>query len=683
MVVLSSMRRLLLFLIPLLIIAGCATPQDSPEEQVDRDAGDVASASSSVDVVPDEIGLTLINPVDTERITRPELILSALAEEGELVALEVALVSGPYVVGVSDSELEIVDLAEIPRAERAYRLPLSQESVSVSLPRGLVDGATYVFEVRGELEDGRMTEATLVETELDLRLPLPEISSLRRTVDSTPLLEVDPEYEGEAFRFSVFEQGARVAEVATTAHSVSIDRTLAAGTYQVSAQAISSEGFLTRSGSWAELEVLEDAAPLAVWPVDTATLGSRVGFSWEPLGGAAAYEVRFRSEGSTSWQPLNEVAESYAAVPVLLQTGSEYEWQVRARNDEGRWYSWSRTAGFSVGDFELGFLPVIPRGESVTFRQGFEAGSSDEQPVREITLTHGFEMTVHPLTNSEVLQLIEFGVRVGWFEVDPTGVWIRTGNEEIPVLGLIEMDYGEQFGLAFEEGSIVLVEGYENHPAVGVSWAGARAFSWLLSAAEGRAAFVDPNGVLSAPVRVSVAEGAYRLPTEAEWEFAARGQSERLLPWGGALTGRAANYFRSGDPFEDFVEPFTASGGPTAPVGFYDGAVRDGLRTIDNASPFGIRDLVGNVWEWTLDRYDPDYYTTGQNVDPSGPAEAFVGNDSGPAFVASALDPDQRAVRGTAWNSRATDVRLTNRGRYSQTGRSYSIGVRLIRLLSP
>ena len=93
--------------------------------------------------------------------------------------------------------------------------------------------------------------------------------------------------------------------------------------------------------------------------------------------------------------------------------------------------------------------------------------------------------------------------------------------------------------------------------------------------------------------------------------------------------------------------------------------------------------MVGNVWEWTADRYDPRYYAESPEVDPTGPLSTEFSRGNEPIVLAVALDSNLRSVRGTAWNTRAPDVRLTNRGRYSEDGRSYSIGVRLVRTPLP
>ena len=250
-------------------------------------------------------------------------------------------------------------------------------------------------------------------------------------------------------------------------------------------------------------------------------------------------------------------------------------------------------------------IALIPAGE---FQMGRKDGRSDEKPVHTVYID-AFYMDVYEVTNAQYKKF-----------VDATPQWRK---DRIP------SSYHDGDYLRHWSGNSY-PSGRGNHPVAYVSWYGAMAYA---------------------------AWAGKRLPTEAEWEKAARGGLVgQKYPWGDSIDSSKANYGR----------PWRGQTIPTTPVGSYA------------PNGYGLYDMAGNVWEWCLDAYDGDFYKNSPRRNPIAGADNVTHITNNFTSI-----KNNRVLRGGSWTYLPLYLRVATRLRSDPSYSYVNYGFRCARSVNP
>jgi formylglycine-generating enzyme len=257
-----------------------------------------------------------------------------------------------------------------------------------------------------------------------------------------------------------------------------------------------------------------------------------------------------------------------------------------------------------------------------TFQMGSDDGGSDEKPVHSVTVSD-FYLGKYEVTVAEFRAFVEAtGHKTDAEKEDGSYTWDGATWEK---------KSGINWRLDTEGKTAI-----DNHPVIHVSWNDATAYCQWMSKKTGQ---------------------TFRLPTEAEWEYAAgNGSRHTKYSWGnGDPSGKKGGNVRDetsqqlfswGSIFEGYTDGYAR----TAPVGLYD------------PNDFGLYDMTGNVWEWCSDWYSSDYYNNSPSNNPMGPSSGSY-----------------RVIRGGSWYNYPQGCRVAFRNYVAPGARSYIFGFRLAR----
>lgn len=222
----------------------------------------------------------------------------------------------------------------------------------------------------------------------------------------------------------------------------------------------------------------------------------------------------------------------------------------------------------------------------------------DEKPSREVKVT-AFGLAKTEITNKQYFSCVNDGAC-------PAPEWLEAGGEYHIETG--SNDHYKKLGEALKAAT---------HPVVGVSWHNAQAYVQWLKQKTGK---------------------AYRLPSEAEWEYAARAGSKTTFSWGKKLGNNRANCKSCGSQWDNKS---------TAPVASF------------SANAYGLYDMHGNVWEWVQDKWHGDYKDA-----PSTTKAWEAGNSK------------ERVLRGGSWSDYPRYLRSADRFNFAPDNRFRDIGFR-------
>lgn len=245
-------------------------------------------------------------------------------------------------------------------------------------------------------------------------------------------------------------------------------------------------------------------------------------------------------------------------------------------------------------NFKLPELVSIAPG---AFLMGAKTSRPEEQPIHNVELD-GFQIGKYEITNKDFE-----------FFVSSTNYLTQAELDKSPIIWRSYFTSERQ-----------------NYPVVLVSWNDAMAYCKWLSEITGH---------------------TFRLPTEAEWEYAARGGVATKYPWGDDITSDQANYDSESER------------------GIISGVMLDYVESVDSygANGYGLFNVCGNVSEWCYDWYDPNYYKNSPTKNPIGLEKGYF-----------------KAIRGGSWVSQPEACRISYRNNNSSTFTAPYLGFRIVKV---
>lgn len=331
-----------------------------------------------------------------------------------------------------------------------------------------------------------------------------------------------------------------------------------------------------------------------------------------------------------------------------------------------------------------GDMVIVPGGD---FEMGdsWSEGASDELPVHTVYLD-SYVIDKCEVTNQQYADGLNWAWAQGGLITVTSGVVYKCNSgTSYPYCDTYSADAYSQ--IHWDGGTFTVTAGKADHPMVMVSWYGAVAYCNWRSAMESKPLCYDLS-----TWTCNFGVAGYRLPTEAEWEKAARGGTPgHRFPWSDTDTIQHAranyeSYWEGGVPYWPYDTSATEGHHPcwgtgsspyTSPVGFFTGALQykadwgwpgspTSYQTTNAANGYGLYDMAGNAWEWCNDWYSSSYYSSSPGSNPMGPASGT-----------------HRVLRGAFWSNTPNGCRLANRHPHTPDTRQNGGGFRCTTQLQP
>jgi len=362
----------------------------------------------------------------------------------------------------------------------------------------------------------------------------------------------------------------------------------------------------------------------------------------EPDGDTLRVTLQVSDDDGSTWSiiPADSLLSGDIGDGILTGTGKHIIWNAGEETIffEGTTYKFKVIADDDPN-------PPVPEGfvfvEGGTFSMGdhFSEGGSDELPLHDVTL-NDFYLAETEVTHQQVIDVFNWAYGQGYINCSSSTVTNAQGNSQ-ELLDLDDSDCAIDWN-----GSSLVFGGSSyassaNCPCIEITWYGSIAYANYKSLQEGLDVFYDLSDW-----SCNWSANGYRLPTEAEWEYAARGGINHTDDF------RYSGCHNEGD-LTDYAW-YSANNSP-------NGTKEVGTKL---ANQLGLFDMSGNVYEWCWDWYDSNYYSSSPSSNPTGPGSGSY-----------------RVGRGGGWNRSAYSCRVAYRYSYSRypTGSSDGIGFRILR----